>query len=106
MTKVIFIDHNGNNYQINANQGDSLMEAAISNNVPGIDADCGGLCACGTCHVFVELNWLSKVGERSEMEDSMLEYTENVKSNSRLSCQITISEELEGLTIKLPEEQF
>jgi 2Fe-2S ferredoxin len=106
MTKVIFIDHEGNNYQINANQGDSLMEAAISNNVPGIDADCGGLCACGTCHVFVELNWLSKVGERSEMEDSMLEYTENVKSNSRLSCQITISEELEGLTIKLPEEQF
>jgi ferredoxin, 2Fe-2S len=106
MTKVIFIDHDGNNYQINANQGDSLMEAAISNNVPGIDADCGGLCACGTCHVFVELNWLSKVGERSEMEDSMLEYTENVKSNSRLSCQITISEELEGLTIKLPEEQF
>ena len=66
----------------------------------------GGLCACGTCHVFVEPNWLSKVGERSEMEDSMLEYTENVKSNSRLSCQIKISEELEGLTVKLPEEQF
>ena len=106
MTKVIFIDHNGNNYQINANQGDSLMEVAISNNVSGIDADCGGLCACGTCHVFVEPNWLSKVGQRSEMEDSMLEYTENVKSNSRLSCQIKITEELEGLTVKLPEVQF
>ena len=106
MTKVIFIDHEGNNHQVNATLGESLMEAAISNNVPSIDADCGGLCACGTCHVFIEPNWLSKVGERSEMEDSMLEYTENVKSNSRLSCQIKISEELEGLTVKLTEEQY
>ena len=106
MAKITYIENNDKTHTIEVANGLSIMEGAVQNNIPGIDADCGGLCACGTCHVFVEPNWLSKVGERSEMEDSMLEYTESVKSNSRLSCQIKISEELEGLTVQLPEEQY
>ena len=106
MVKVVFVEHQGNQHEVNACKGESLMEAAVSNDVPGIDADCGGNCACGTCHVFVNADWLSKVGQRSEMENLMLEYAENLKSNSRLSCQIEISEELEGLTVELPKEQY
>ena len=106
MVKVVFVEHQGNQHEANAYKGESLMEAAVSNDVPGIDADCGGNCACGTCHVFVNADWLSKVGQRSEMENLMLEYAENLKSNSRLSCQIEISEELEGLTVELPKEQY
>ena len=106
MVKVVFVEHQGNQHEVNAYKGESLMEAAVSNDVPGIDADCGGNCACGTCHVFVNADWLSKVGKRSEMENLMLEYAENLKSNSRLSCQIEISEELEGLTVELPKEQY
>ena len=106
MVKVVFVEHQGNQHEVKAYKGESLMEAAVSNDVPGIDADCGGNCACGTCHVFVNADWLSKVGQRSEMENLMLEYAENLKSNSRLSCQIEISEELEGLTVELPKEQY
>ena len=76
MVKVVFIEHDGNSHEVNAYTGESLMEAAVSNNVPGIDADCGGNCACGTCQVFVNSEWISKVGEKSEMENSMLEFSE------------------------------
>ena len=106
MIKVVFIEHDGNSHEVNAYAGESLMEAAVSNNVPGIDADCGGNCACATCHVFVDPEWISKVGERREMENSMLEFSENLKPTSRLSCQIEVSEELNGLVVELPEAQY
>ena len=106
MVKVIFIEHDGNSHEVSAYVGESLMEAAVSNNVPGIDADCGGNCACATCHVFVNPEWIAKVGERREMENSMLEFSEDQKPNSRLACQIQISEEHEGLTVEIPEAQY
>ena len=106
MVKVVFIENDGNTHEVNAYVGESLMEAAVSNNVPGIDADCGGSCACATCHVFVTGEWISKVGERREMENSMLEFSEDQKPNSRLACQIQISEEHEGLTVEIPESQY
>lgn len=105
MTRVTFITHDGEKHEIDAENGQSLMTAAIDNDVPGIDADCGGACACATCHVFVDSQWLNQVGEQGEMEQSMLEFAENVQDNSRLSCQIPISSALEGLTVKLPENQ-
>jgi len=106
MVKVVFIEHDGNSHEVNASAGESLMEAAVSNNVPGIDADCGGNCACATCHVFINPEWISKVGERREMESSMLEFSENLKPTSRLACQIEVSEELDGLIVELPEAQY
>ena len=106
MVKVVFIEHDGNNHEVDAYVGENLMETAISNNVPGIDADCGGNCACATCHVFIHPEWTSKVGKRGEMENSMLEFSDDLKPNSRLACQIQISEELEGLTVDLPDAQY
>lgn len=105
MTRVTFITYDGEHHEIDAEDGQSLMSAAIDNDVPGIDADCGGACACATCHVFVDSQWLNHIGAQGEMEQSMLEFAENVQDNSRLSCQISIAPALEGLTVKLPENQ-
>jgi 2Fe-2S ferredoxin len=77
----------------------------VKSNVPGIDADCGGACACATCHVYVDDAWLGKAGTPSAMESSMLSFAENVESSSRLSCQIKITDALDGLTVRLPESQ-
>ena len=85
--------------------GQSLMRAAVDNGVPGIDADCGGECACATCHVYVEAAWLARTGERSEMEQSMLSFAAVTQDNSRLSCQVQITPELDGLVVSLPEGQ-
>jgi 2Fe-2S ferredoxin len=74
--------------------------------VPGIDADCGGACACATCHVYVEPDWVERVGPRNEMEEDMLDFAFDVRENSRLSCQIKITDALDGLTVKVPEKQF
>ncbi len=105
MAKIKFIENNGTEHEVEADNGLSVMEAATNNLVPGIDADCGGACACATCHVYVESDWLGKTGERTEMESTMLEFAEGVEDNSRLSCQIKISDELDGLTVRLPESQ-
>jgi 2Fe-2S ferredoxin len=83
----------------------SVMETAIKNNIPGIDADCGGACACATCHVYVADPFLGMVGKPTAMEQSMLDFAENVKPNSRLACQIKVREELDGLTVTTPESQ-
>ena len=106
MAKITFIEHNGNRHEVEAAQGMSVMEAAVKNMVPGIDADCGGACACATCHVYVEANWLEAVGERSEMEEDMLDFAFDVRETSRLSCQIKVSDKLDGLTVRVPEKQF
>ena len=81
------------------------MEAAIKNSIPGIDADCGGACACATCHVYIDPAFMETVGKPEDMEQSMLDFAENVTENSRLSCQITVSDELNGLKVTTPESQ-
>jgi len=105
MPKVIFTDHDGNQRTVDAACGESVMQAARTNNVPGIDADSGGKCACATCHVYVDEAWLARVGGRGETEDSMLAFAPNVADNSRLSCQIKMSEEFDGLSVTTPESQ-
>jgi 2Fe-2S ferredoxin len=85
--------------------GVNLMQGAVANNVPGIDGDCGGACACATCHIFVDPAWVGRLGPRNAMEDSMLELAEGVKETSRLACQIKAAEALEGLVVRLPAAQ-
>jgi ferredoxin, 2Fe-2S len=105
MPTVIFIEHNGTRHEVNAANGASLMRAAVDNNVPGIDADCGGACACATCHVYVDADWLARTGTRTEMEESMLSFAAATQENSRLSCQIEMSDALAGIVLRLPEGQ-
>ena len=105
MPRVTFIEFNGTEHTVDANSGESLMLAAVNNGVPGIDADCGGGCACATCHVYVETDWIDKTGSPDAMESSMLQLAEGVADNSRLSCQITVDDSLEGLTVRMPESQ-
>ena len=105
MPKITFIEFDGTAHEVDVPAGGSVMEAAVSNNVPGIDADCGGACACATCHVFDNEAWIDKVGERGEMEQSMLDFAENVRTTSRLSCQIALTDELDGLIVDMPEAQ-
>ena len=105
MAKITYVEHNGTEHVIDVKNGLSVMEGAVKNNIPGIDADCGGACACATCHVYVEESWLSKTGDRSAMEESMLDFAEGVEPNSRLSCQIKVSDELDGLRVTMPESQ-
>ena len=105
MAKITYIEHDGTEHTVDVKTGLSVMEGAIKNNIPGIDADCGGACACATCHVYVDAAWGSKTGEKSAMEDSMLDFAENVEANSRLSCQIKVTDDLEGLTVRMPESQ-
>ncbi len=105
MAKVTYIEHNGAEHVLDVKTGLTVMEAAVKNNVPGIDADCGGACACATCHVYVDGAWQSKTGSKSAMEESMLDFAENVEANSRLACQIKVTDELDGLVVRLPESQ-
>ena len=105
MPTITYVDHDGNERQIEAKNGETVMETAIKNSVPGIDADCGGACACATCHVYVDQAFMDKVGQPEDMEQSMLDFAENVQENSRLSCQITVSDELDGLRVTTPESQ-
>lgn len=106
MAKITFILHNGTEQTVNGIAGMSVMEAAIKNMVPGIDADCGGACACATCHVYLEPEWKDKVGKRAPMEEDMLDFAFDVQDTSRLSCQIKISDAIDGLRVRVPEKQF
>jgi len=105
MPKITYIEHTGKEHVVEVKPGQSVMEGAVKNNIPGIDADCGGDCACATCHVYVDAAWADKTGEKSAMEESMLDFAENVESNSRLSCQIKVTDALEGLVVRMPESQ-
>ena len=105
MPKITYIEHDGTEHAAEVKNGLSVMEGAIRNRVPGIDADCGGACACATCHVYVDEAWQAKTGEASAMEESMLDFAENVEPNSRLSCQIKVTADLDGLVVRLPESQ-
>ena len=105
MAKITFIDTAGTARTVEGEVGSTVMEAAIKNGVPGIEAECGGACACSTCHVYIDDAWREKVGEPSPMEEDMLDFAYEVKPSSRLSCQIKVSEELDGLTVRTPERQ-
>lgn len=105
MPKITFVEHDGTHHAIVAEIGISVMRNAVDNNIPGIDADCGGQCACATCHVFVDEKWIVKVGVRGEDEGRLLDFVEGSQSNSRLSCQINVTPELDGLLVHLPESQ-
>ena len=105
MAKITYIEFNGEEHVVDVKTGLSVMEGAVKNNIPGIDADCGGACACATCHVYVDQAWLDKTGEKSAMEESMLDFAENVEPNSRLSCQIKVGDDLDGLVVRMPESQ-
>jgi 2Fe-2S ferredoxin len=105
MVKITFIDTAGTARTVEGEVGSTVMETAINNAVPGIEAECGGACACSTCHVYIDDAWREKVGEPSPMEEDMLDFAYEVKSSSRLSCQIKVSEELDGLTVRTPERQ-
>jgi 2Fe-2S ferredoxin len=105
MAKIIFIEHSGTTHEVEAKTGLSVMEAAVKNNIPGIDADCGGSCACATCHVFVDDAWLAKCGTPDTQEKSMLGFAATAQANSRLACQITVSDALDGLVVRMPEAQ-
>ena len=106
MAKITFIDFEGTERTVDGKVGDSVMEAATTNDIPGIDADCGGACACATCHVYVSEDWMSVVGKPDDLEAEMLDVAEEVKENSRLSCQLKLSDEMDGLIITTPESQF
>ena len=106
MVQITYVEHDGTEHVVDSQTGVSLMQAAIDNLVPGIDADCGGECSCATCHVMVKENWLEKVGPPGEMEESMLDLNPERQENSRLSCQVEVSEELDGLRVSMPEFQF
>lgn len=105
MAKITYIEQNGTEHTVEAEEGVSVMEAAVNNMVPGIDADCGGACACATCHVYVDEAWRDKTGKPEAMEESMLDFAYEPKENSRLSCQIKVAAELDGLVVRLPEFQ-
>jgi len=107
MPKVTYIEYNGTEHQVEVPVGLSVMRGAVNNGVPGIDADCGGECACATCHVYVDPQWLDQTGlpQADSQEASMLGFAAAAESNSRLSCQITMCEELDGLVVRMPEGQ-
>ena len=105
MVNITYIRADGRNFVVDVAPGISLMEAAVKNNVPGIDAECGGACACATCHIYVEESWRAIVGEPELMERSMLEFAAQPGPGSRLSCQIKVTEALDGLVVRLPTSQ-
>jgi 2Fe-2S ferredoxin len=105
MTKIRFIAADGTKYDVEADNGTTVMENAIRNGVPGIEAECGGACACATCHVYVDEAFMEIVGEPEPMEEDMLDFAYDVRATSRLSCQIRVRDELDGLTVTVPERQ-
>ncbi len=105
MPTVTFIEHNGNRHSVDVTEGVSLMRAATDNNVPGIDGDCGGQCACATCHVYVDVAWRERTGNRTPMEEDMLNFAAATLDNSRLACQITVTAALCGLVVTMPDGQ-
>ena len=105
MAKITYIDHSGNSKTVDVQNGLTVMEGAVQNDIPGIDADCGGGMACATCHVYVKEEWFNKLPKTQEGEEDMLDVAYEPKKNSRLSCQLIVSEELDGLTVNIPSKQ-
>ena len=105
MAKITYITSDAQVHEIEVQNGLTVMEGAVQNNIPGIDADCGGGMACATCHVYVDENWLDKLPQKEDGEEDMLDMAFEPKKNSRLSCQLIVSDDLEGLTVDIPSKQ-
>jgi len=105
MPKITYIEHNGKSHTLEVANGLTVMEGAVQNNIPGIDADCGGSCACATCHVYVDEKWFNKLPNKESAEEDMLDMAFEPKSQSRLSCQLTVSDALDGLVVNMPSKQ-
>ena len=105
MPKITFIQPDGSEQTVEAPLGWSVMEAAVKELVPGIDADCGGACSCATCHVYVDPAWVDRLPPKAEMEDTMLDFAQAAAPNSRLSCQIRVTSDLDGLIVRVPVAQ-
>ena len=105
MPKITYIEHNGKSHEIEVANGLTVMEGAVQNNIPDIDADCGGSCACATCHVYVNEKWFGKLSKKESAEEDMLDMAYEPKKFSRLSCQITVEDSLDGLVVKMPSKQ-
>ncbi|TDG13601.1 (2Fe-2S)-binding protein [Seongchinamella unica] len=106
MPRITLVEFNGTGHTIDAESGKTLMLNAIENGIPGIDADCGGACACGTCHVFLDPQWLAAAGESNPLEDAMLAMRPDREGRSRLSCQIEVTDAMEGMVVRMPEYQM
>ena len=106
MPKITYIEHNGTEHTVDVASGLSVMEGAVNNNIPGIDADCGGACACSTCHVYVDPAWVAKLPEREDMEEDMLDFAFEPNERSRLTCQVKVTPEMDGLVVQMPEKQI
>ena len=106
MAKITYIENNGTSHTVDVAEGLTVMEGAVQNNIPGIDADCGGGMACATCHVYVKDEWFDKINKKTEGEDDMLDQAYEPKKNSRLSCQIQVTDDIDGLEVYLPEKQI
>tara|TARA_B100002051_G_scaffold159488_1_gene150783 strand:- start:182 stop:502 length:321 start_codon:yes stop_codon:yes gene_type:complete len=105
MAKITYVDHNGVSLTVDVENGLSVMEGAVQNNISGIDGDCGGGMSCATCHVYVQDEWFNKLEKKTDGEEDMLDQAYEPKRNSRLSCQITVSDEIDGLIVNMPEKQ-
>ena len=105
MAKITYIEHNKKSYDIEVPNGLTVMEGAVQNNIPGIDADCGGSCACATCHVYVDEKWFDKLPNKESAEEDMLDMAYKPNKFSRLSCQLTVSDALDGLVVNMPPKQ-
>lgn len=106
MVKLTFIQPDGDAQTVEAEPGITVMEAAKLNDIPGIEAECGGACACATCHVYVDADWIGKAGKPASIEEDMLDFAFDVRKESRLSCQIKVTPQLDGLVMRVPAKQF
>jgi ferredoxin, 2Fe-2S len=106
MARITYIQHDGTKHTVEAEPGMTVMEAAVKNSIPGIAAECGGACACATCHVYVDEGWREATGSPEQMEEDMLDFAFDVRSESRLSCQIKVTDALDGLVVRIPEKQI
>ena len=106
MPRITYIEHNGTQHSVDVAAGLTVMEGAVNNNIPGIDADCGGACACSTCHVYVDAAWVGKLPAREDMEEDMLDFAYEPNERSRLTCQVKVTPELDGLVVQMPEKQI
>ena len=106
MPKLTYIEHDGTEHVVEVPEGLSVMEGAVKNAIPGIDADCGGACACSTCHVYVDPAWVDRLPKREPMEEDMLDFAYQPQDNSRLTCQLKVTPALEGLVVRMPEKQI
>ena len=105
MPKITYIENNGTSHQIDVANGLTVMEGAVQNNIPGIDADCGGSMACATCHVYVKEDWFNRLPKKENGEEDMIDMAYEPNKFSRLSCQITVSDKIDGLVVQLPKKQ-